>query len=112
MNTKFYASKSNAKRAAKATGVNVETVKFVEQGCKWTWETPKQGRSKLVESNGIKQPAPGGACRKVWDFCAAKYENEGVVMKPKAMKEVAAEKGWNATNAVLSMYKWRKFANV
>lgn len=61
------------------------------------------------EQNGIKRPSAGGKCRAIWDACDALYAAGNQIPMPKDIKAVAAEKGWNANNAVIEMYQWRKF---
>lgn len=61
------------------------------------------------EQNGIVRPSVGGKCRAIWDFCDEFHAAQGRLPMPKEMKEVSQEKGWNANNAVIEMYQWRKF---
>lgn len=63
------------------------------------------------EQNGIKRPSAGGKCRAIWDACDA-VNADGTVPTPKIMKALAAEQGWNANNAVIEMYQWRKFNGI
>jgi hypothetical protein len=60
------------------------------------------------ERNGIKRPSVGGKCRAIWDFL------DGVVAKgeqptAKLVRAQAETAGWNANNAVIEFYQWRKF---
>lgn len=60
------------------------------------------------ERNGVKRPSVGGACRAVWDFCDDKTSADYTP----SIKEVKAEaeaRGWNANNASIEYYNWRKF---
>lgn len=59
-----------------------------------------------VERNGLKQPSAGGMCRAVWDWCSAQSEPPTA----KQLKAAAAEHGWNANNASIEFYRWRKWA--
>ena len=63
------------------------------------------------ERNGVKRPSAGGACRAVWDFCDASSTPAG----PPSVKEVKAHAeslGWNANNASIEYYQWRKFMGI
>lgn len=62
--------------------------------------TPKPSRE---ERNGVKRPGPG-KCLEVWE-----YLDKHGDMKAADMKPVAVEKGWNANNALIELYQWRKF---
>ncbi len=64
-----------------------------------------------VERNGIKQPSLGGACRSVWDACTEMQALDPT--KPLAVKQVkehAVTMGWNANNAVIEFYRWKKWS--
>lgn len=79
-------------------------------------ELPVKGEGIKIEKdrpeqNGIQRPSAGGKCRAIWDYCDELNE-KGVMPMPKLLKEAAAEKGWNANNAVIEMYQWRKFHGI
>lgn len=59
-----------------------------------------------IERNGIKQPSAGGLCRAVWDWCSAQAD----APTAKQLKEAATQHGWNANNASIEFYRWRKWA--
>ena len=59
------------------------------------------------ERNGVKRPSAGGACRAVWDFCDA--AGMPTVAQVKAEAEA---RGWNANNASIEYYQWRKFMGI
>lgn len=63
------------------------------------------------ERNGIKRPSVGGACRAVWDVLDEMVA-AGETPTAKMIKVVAAEKGWNANNASIEFYQWRKFNGI
>lgn len=56
------------------------------------------------ERNGIKRPSAGGKCRAIWD-----HLDTMEAPTAKAVRAVAAEKGWNPNNAVIEFYQWRKY---
>lgn len=63
------------------------------------------------ERNGIKKPSVGGQCRAVWD---ALDDMVAVGTQPtaKQVKALAEERGWNANNASIEFYQWRKFNGI
>ncbi len=63
------------------------------------------------EQNGVKRPSEGGMCRAVWDFLDAKVA-EGVTITAKDVKAWAPAQGWNANNASIEFYQWRKFHGI
>lgn len=116
---KTYANKSNARRGAAAANLNPDKLHFVKvAGGRWTWEQPRQARqtrqtrSTKAEVKHDVQAPMSGVCRTIWDFCEKQKKEKQIIMKPKAMKKVAEDKGWNKTNAVLAMYKWRHFNGI
>lgn len=64
------------------------------------------------ERNGVKRPSIGGMCRAVWDACDAIVTNTGENPTVAQVKETAAACGWNANNAVIEYYQWRKFMGI
>lgn len=98
-------------------------------GCNGTWgEAPEQpvkqadrhngGGTKIEkvreERNGVKRPSAGGKCRAVWDALdALQGELEAGEKVTSAMvKDLAADEGWNANNASIEFYQWRKFNGI
>jgi hypothetical protein len=64
-----------------------------------------------IERNGIKQPSIGGACRSVWDACSEMQAlDPSKPLTVKQVKEHATTMEWNANNAVIEFYRWRKWA--
>lgn len=63
------------------------------------------------ERNGVKRPSAGGMCRAVWDWCDA-HVSDNTIPTAKQVKEAATENGWNANNASIEYYNWRKFMGV
>lgn len=61
------------------------------------------------ERNGIKRPSIGGVCREVWDWCDAFKARTSEDPKPTVIKEVAVVNNWNLNNAVIELYRWKKF---
>lgn len=59
------------------------------------------------ESSTPKRPKAGGKCAAVWA-----YLDEHGDMMPKALREVAVAQGWNANNAAVELYYWRKFNGI
>lgn len=64
------------------------------------------------EQNGVKRPSTGGLCRAVWDACWAHQEETGVPPTAKEVKAIAEAKGWNANNASIEYYQWRKYNGI
>ena len=82
--------------------VAVRTIKLFGKGIKI--------EKNREERNGIKRPSIGGKCRAIWDECDALLAaNNGMIPMPKALKEFALTNGYNANNAVIELYQWRKF---
>lgn len=134
MTDKTYTKRENARRAGVAAGVPAELVEITvhksAEGVRFGWKqteapataakaTPAEGvvtTSKLkkaaapkverVEQNGVKRPGPG-KCLEVWE-----YLDQHGNMKPKDLKPVAAEKGWNENNALIELYGWRRFNGI
>jgi len=63
------------------------------------------------ERNGIKKPSVGGQCRAVWDALDAMVA-AGTQPTAKQVKALAEERGWNANNASIEFYQWRKFNGI
>ena len=61
--------------------------------------------------NGVTRPSAGGLCRAVWDYCDEVYET-GFVPAAKDVKAEALVRGWNANNASIELYQWRKFMGI
>lgn len=64
------------------------------------------------ERNGVKRPSVGGMCRAVWDFCDAHQVAQGAAPAVKDVKAAAETNGWNANNASIEYYLWRKFMGI
>lgn len=64
------------------------------------------------EQNGIKRPSAGGRCRAVWDELDAFVAARGEQPTSKDVKAIAAAQGWNANNASIEFYQWRKFNGI
>jgi hypothetical protein len=126
METKTYTKRENARRAGVAAGVPAELVEITvhksAEGVRFGWKqkeapvepvvtmsepkktaTPKVAR---VEQNGVKRPGPG-KCLEVWE-----YLDQHGNMKPKDMKPIAEERGWNINNVQIEFYRWRKFNGI
>jgi len=63
------------------------------------------------ERNGIKKPSVGGQCRAVWDALDDMVA-AGTQPTAKHVKALAEERGWNANNASIEFYQWRKFNGI
>lgn len=63
------------------------------------------------ERNGIKKPSVGGQCRAVWDALDDMVA-AGTQPTAKQVKALAEERGWNANNASIEFYQWRKFNGI
>jgi hypothetical protein len=64
------------------------------------------------EQNGIKRPSEGGRCRAVWDACDEFAQRTGFDPTAKEVREMATANGWNANNASIEFYQWRKFNGI
>lgn len=65
------------------------------------------------ERNGLKRPSLGGVCRAVWDACDKVHtEEDGRVITSKEIQALAVVHGWNANNASIEYYNWRKFMGI
>lgn len=63
--------------------------------------------------NGVKRPSAGGMCRAVWDALDEfRSTHNGSIMSAGQVKELAVSKGWNANNASIEFYQWRKFNGI
>lgn len=66
------------------------------------------------EQNGVKRPSAGGKCRAVWDALDELLSEleAGEAVTAKMVKDLAADEGWNANNASIEFYNWRKFNGI
>lgn len=73
-----------------------------------TRKAKKETASKVQreERNGVKRPGPG-KCLEVWEY----LDQHGDMMG-KDLKPIAVEKSWNANNALIELYQWRKFNGI
>lgn len=123
MEAKTYTKRENARRAGVAAGVPAELVEITvhKNGdeVRFGWKqmdaaapviptgkpkkepAPKVGRE---ERNGVKRPRAGGLCAAVWAWLDA---NPTATIKD--AKAAATDHGWNANNASIEFYQWRRF---
>lgn len=130
MTDKTYTKRENARRAGVAAGVPAELVEITvhkngdEVRFGWkameapapaaadavvTTSKPKKAAApkvERVEQNGIKRPGPG-KCLEVWE-----HLDQHGNMKPKDLKPIADERGWNINNVQIELYQWRKFNGI
>lgn len=59
---------------------------------------------KREERNGVKRPAPGGKCAEVWSWLDDHRDATTVEVRLHAEKV-----GWNANNASIEFYGWKRF---
>jgi hypothetical protein len=64
------------------------------------------------ERNGVKRPSAGGKCRAIWDALDAVVASTGNQPTSQLVKGLAAEQGWNPSNASIEFYQWRKFNGI
>lgn len=69
--------------------------------------TTRKIEKERLEQNGVKMPSAGTLCRAVWDFCSATPN-----CTAKDVKTEAEKQGWNANNASIEFYNWRKFNGI
>lgn len=85
-------------------------------GSKRTTDKPageKKTRVPPVIQNGVRQPTVGTVCREVWDeLDRIRTEQSGTPPDSKQVKKLAEDKKWNANNASIEFYQWRKFNNI
>lgn len=129
-----YTRRENARRAGVAAGVPRERIKITvhksDDEVRFGWKEldPGSGDKRRPQRRGGaaatpaasapgtrptrqhsegstgKRPRAGGKCAAVWDYLDANPMTTG-----KALREVAAAKGWNPNNATCELYAWRKF---
>jgi len=80
---------------------------------------PKAAGSKGIkieknreEQNGVKRPSAGGTCRAIWDYLDMVREATKQLPTVGMVKEEAVVAGWNANNASIEFYQWRKFNGI
>lgn len=61
--------------------------------------------------NGVKRPSVGGMCRAVWDALDGLVA-AGTAPTAKDVKALSETHGWNANNASIEFYQWRKFNGI
>ena len=133
-----YTRRENARRAGVAAGVPRERIKITvhksDGEVRFGWQEldtgtgtgtgekrrpPRRGEAAATpaakrtearpqrqhsERTAPKRPRAGGKCAAVWDYLDANPMTTG-----KALREVAAAKGWNPNNATCELFAWRKF---
>ena len=128
MEAKTYTKRENARRAGVTAGVPAELVEItvhkngdeVRFGWKQmdapapataepvvTTSKPKKAAApkvERVEQNGVKRPKDGGLCAAVWAWLDA-HPTATI----KDAKAAATDHGWNANNASIEFYQWRRF---
>lgn len=67
------------------------------------------------QQNGVTRPSAGGKCRAVWDaldaFVASNATSVAGITS-KQVKSLAEANGFNANNASIEFYQWRKYNGV
>lgn len=63
------------------------------------------------EHNGIKRPSVGGTCRAIWD-AMDELVAQGETPTAKDVRSMANDRNWNANNASIEFYQWRKFNGI
>lgn len=63
------------------------------------------------ERNGIKRPSIGGTCRAIWD-AMDELVAQGETPTAKDVRSMANDRNWNANNASIEFYQWRKFNGI
>lgn len=113
MEVKTYASVKSAKAAAKKAGCTNPLIVEVDGRYRWSAPKAKPAAAKKapkvqrMERNGVKRPAAGGLCAAVWEY----LDKHGNCM-PADLRPVAKAQGWNANNASIELYQWRKFNGI
>ena len=64
------------------------------------------------ERNGVTRPSVGGKCRAVWDLLDKYRDQCGELPTAQVVRQLADEEGWNANNAAIEFYNWRKFHGI
>lgn len=88
------------------TAAKVETATATAKGKKKA-AAPIKVEKDRDERNGIKRPSAGGACDRVWQWLD-KHPDAQL----KDVRAQAERAGWNANNAAIELYQWRKWAGV
>ena len=88
--------------------------------CDWEYDMRKASKpagkgikieKDREERNGVKRPSAGGACRAVWDALDAMVA-AGEQPTSKDVRALAEQNEWNANNASIEFYQWRKFNGI
>lgn len=59
----------------------------------------------------LARPTPGGRCAAVWDTLD-KMSEKGALPSLSDVRKVAKRRRWNANNARIEYYQWRKFNGI
>jgi hypothetical protein len=125
MHMTTFTNRSNAKRAAIKAGIAADQIEvtvhkekgkarfgFKQKDAAPVVTTPApavrvlnaEPAPKREERNGVKRPAPGGACAAVWEWLDAHRDATSADVKAQAEKV-----GWNLNNASIEFYGWKRF---
>jgi len=88
---------------AAGMGMPVPSARNTSKGVKIEKDRPTQ--------NGVKMPSAGSLCRAVWDELE-RAVTAGSPHDAKSIKAHAGTVGWNANNASIEFYNWRKFKGI
>ena len=62
--------------------------------------------------NGVTRPSAGGKCRAIWDALDGYRVEMNELPTIDVVKALAADEGWNPSNAAIEFYQWRKFNGI
>lgn len=74
----------------------------------------KSEKTVRVEKNGIQQPAEGGICRAIWDYCTAFKTKHGAAPTLAEMRthNASVKEAWSPVTMTIQYYQWRKFNGI
>lgn len=73
---------------------------------------PESTKPKLNTQNGVTEPRPGSATRRIWDIATAISDENGVPATAGEVKEVAVGEGLNEATIATQYNRWRKFYGI
>lgn len=115
----LYAGRNDSIGGGMGVVVDEDTVGGCHQ-CDWKYDlrgsNKPTGKGIKIEKdreerNGVKRPSVGGACRAVWD-ALDEMVAAGEQPTSKDVKALAEQNEWNANNASIEFYQWRKFHGI
>lgn len=102
-----------AKPGKKAPAPKVVPLAHTPRAAAATSTGPKYRIEKDRDTqNGITRPSAGTKCGDVWAFLDKAAKGNPASLTLAGLKAVAADQGFNVTNAVIEFYRWRRFNGI